>query len=70
MTAAVKQLAEIDAMFFQVVGYWPDRPRLDRVLVAKSRELAEVLLEADQVPGTVDTVSLMSQAARARIWSA
>ncbi|WP_189670859.1 hypothetical protein [Promicromonospora soli] len=48
MNAPVEQLAELDAMFFQVAGHWPDRPRLDPVLVAKSRELAEALLEADQ----------------------
>ncbi|WP_454857527.1 hypothetical protein [Promicromonospora soli] len=48
MTVPVEQLAELDAMFFRVAGHWPDRPRLDPVLVAKSRELAEALLEANQ----------------------
>lgn len=48
MNAPVKQLVELDAMFFQVAGYWPDRPRLGPVLVAKSRELAEALLEANE----------------------
>lgn len=48
MTSPVEQLAELDAMFFRVAGTWPDRPKLDPVLVAKSRELAEVLLEADE----------------------
>lgn len=48
MTVPVEQLAELDAMCFRVAGQWPDRPRLDPVLVAKSRELAEALLEANQ----------------------
>jgi hypothetical protein len=48
MTVPVEQLAELDAIFFRVAGHWPDRPRLDPVLVAKSRELAEALLEANQ----------------------
>ncbi|WP_199230337.1 hypothetical protein [Promicromonospora sp. AC04] len=47
MTTSAEKLA--DALFFQVAGYWPERPSLDRVLVAKSRELAEVLLESDNL---------------------
>ncbi|MFD2794575.1 hypothetical protein ACFS27_13545 [Promicromonospora vindobonensis] len=49
MTIPAEQLAEMDALFFQVAGRWPERPDLDRVLVAKSRELAEALLEGDGV---------------------
>ena len=49
MTTSAEKLAELDALFFQSAGYWPERPGLDRVLVAKSRELAEVLLESDDL---------------------
>lgn len=47
MTMLAAQLAKLDALYFQATGHWPERPYLDRVLVAKSRELAEALLERD-----------------------
>ncbi|ACZ32476.1 hypothetical protein Xcel_3477 (plasmid) [Xylanimonas cellulosilytica DSM 15894] len=45
----VEGLAEMDAMFFQVAGRWPERPALDPVLRAKARELAEVMLAQGDV---------------------
>ena len=44
----VEGLAQMDAMFFEVEGRWPDRPALDLVLRARSREIAEALLEQRQ----------------------
>lgn len=34
----------MDLDFYDVAGYWPERPRLDPVLRARVREVAEALL--------------------------